>query len=268
MRAFMSAHTTDRAASLNLVDCRSITPLAYSALAPTTRPRRAVGGYEGVPFVYDAGLSPVSSNARIDRLSRPAAVPRSTSGLRPTAAHDQGSDLTDDEDDMADDDEDSDAETDCVLAGEYAPKPVLKTFWSWRRVGVPRGWKEELARAEREDKMWGCPGVADLSSSQGRRPSGPDSPGGSGGKGRGRGRARAATLGEANARAGKGAGARGAVGRARAGTEGRGRWWVRSGTGGAAGAGGIDGVEPGGAAGPMGGAEEYEPPQGGRCVIM
>jgi len=41
-------------------------------------------------------------------------------------------------------------------------KAVLKTFWSWRRVGVPKGWREALADAERgvapskgEDTVWG-----------------------------------------------------------------------------------------------------------------
>lgn len=29
-------------------------------------------------------------------------------------------------------------------------KVVIKAFWSWRRVTVPRGWRETLAEKERE----------------------------------------------------------------------------------------------------------------------
>ena len=36
--------------------------------------------------------------------------------------------------------------------GEREGKAVLKTFWSWRRVGVPKAWRESLADIGRDDE--------------------------------------------------------------------------------------------------------------------
>ncbi len=80
-------------AHLSVIDCRAITPAAYSPLAPSTRPREGWSGYPAVPFGYDSQAN-----------------------------------------------------------GEMEGKAVLKTFWSWRRVGVPKGWKEALTDSERGSK--------------------------------------------------------------------------------------------------------------------
>ena len=74
-------------ARLSLIDCRAITPAAYSSRASSTRPRAGKSGYDAVPFSY-------------------------------------GSE-------------------------EMEGKAVLKTFWSWRRVGVPKGWRDALTDADR-----------------------------------------------------------------------------------------------------------------------
>lgn len=37
------------------------------------------------------------------------------------------------------------------MNGELEDKAVLKSFWSWRRVGVPKGWREALVDAEKGD---------------------------------------------------------------------------------------------------------------------
>ena len=47
----------------------------------------------------------------------------------------------------------TDGEVSALLGGEYADKPVLKTFWSWRRVGVPKPWREALVDAERNESI-------------------------------------------------------------------------------------------------------------------
>lgn len=86
MREFHRRHRDH--ASLSLVDCRAITPIAYSHLAPTSRPREGMAGYPFTPMMYE-----------------PA---------------------------------------------ELEEKVVIKVFWSWRRVGVPRGWREVLKAKERE----------------------------------------------------------------------------------------------------------------------
>lgn len=40
---------------------------------------------------------------------------------------------------------------DSQVNGEMEGKAVLKTFWSWRRVRVPKGWREALGGAQ-----WGA----------------------------------------------------------------------------------------------------------------
>jgi F-box/leucine-rich repeat protein 2/20 len=65
-----------RSGSIQLLDCRGITPTGYNALASTTQPRHGWEGYAARPFQYDS------------------------------------------------------------IGGT-----VLKTFWSWKRVGVPPSWR-------------------------------------------------------------------------------------------------------------------------------
>ncbi|EIW66973.1 hypothetical protein M231_03927 [Tremella mesenterica] len=86
MREFLRQRPPSPRISLSLVDCRAITPSAYSSLAPISRSRRGFTGHAASVFAYDA---------------------------------------------------------------ELVDKPVLKTFWSWRRVGVPRVWRDEREAAGR-----------------------------------------------------------------------------------------------------------------------
>jgi F-box/leucine-rich repeat protein 2/20 len=73
--------------SLNLTDCRFVTPIAYNTLASATKPRNGWSGWVATPFGY--------------------------------------------------------------VASEVARgKGVLKTFWSWRRVAVPRVWEEMRAASQ------------------------------------------------------------------------------------------------------------------------
>ena len=87
MREFMRRRDGP-GSSLSLVDCRAITPAAYSALAPMTRPRIGYDGWSAVPFSYGAAEMPGPG------------------------------------------------------------RPVLKTFWSWKRVGIPKVWKDARHDAE------------------------------------------------------------------------------------------------------------------------
>lgn len=86
MREFYRRHARD--ASISLVDCRAITPVSYSHLSSSSRPRDGFSGYDAVPMGY----------------------------------------------------------TD----GELDDRVVIKVFWSWRRVGVAKGWRETLKDKERE----------------------------------------------------------------------------------------------------------------------
>lgn len=91
MREFMRRRSNQ--AALSLIDCRAITPTAYSQLAAATRPREGWTDYAAVPMRYEDG--------------------------------------------------------------DHADKAVLKTFWSWRRVGVGKGWRETLEDYERERRKGG-----------------------------------------------------------------------------------------------------------------
>ena len=75
--------------SLSLIDCRAITPAAYSSLAPSTRPRAGYTGWSATPFMYEEAEQ------------------------------------------------------------EESGRTILKTFWSWKRVGIPKGWREVRGNAER-----------------------------------------------------------------------------------------------------------------------
>ena len=97
MREFMRRRSSPEA-SLSLIDCRAITPAAYSTLAPSTRPRAGFGGWPATVFNYEDVEMPESE------------------------------------------------------------KTVLKAFWSWKRVGVPKGWREVRANAQ-ERPAFGSTGM-------------------------------------------------------------------------------------------------------------
>ncbi|KAK8843493.1 hypothetical protein IAR55_007153 [Kwoniella newhampshirensis] len=88
MRDFLRRRSSADA-SLSLIDCRAITPAAYSSIAASSRARHGWTGWSAVPFSYNE-------------------------------------------------------ET------ELDNRPVMKTFWSWKRVVIPRGWQETREEAERE----------------------------------------------------------------------------------------------------------------------
>lgn len=86
MREFYRRHAHN--ASISLVDCRAITPVSYSHISSSSRPRDGFTGYPAIPMGYDEG--------------------------------------------------------------ELDDRVIVKVFWSWRRVGVAKGWRETLRDKERE----------------------------------------------------------------------------------------------------------------------